>query len=84
MICSSGLFSNRFTWPTSGRQLLEYPLLARESQASREEEGWVETEAWCPRAVEASGRARGGRLPRVKPRVTDLSRSCCFLVRVLL
>lgn len=61
MGCSSGLFSNRFTWPTIGRQLPEYPLLARESQESREEGVWAETEAWCPRAVKASGRAGGGR-----------------------
>lgn len=84
MGCSSGLFSNRFTWPTSGRQLPEYPLLARESQESREEGGWAETEAWCPRAVKASGRAGGGRPPRVKRRVSDLPGSCCFSVRALL
>ena len=44
MICSSGLFSNRFTWPTRGRQLPEWrQLLARQSQESREEGGWAET-----------------------------------------
>ena len=84
MGCRSGLFSNRFTWPTGGRQLPEHPLLARESQESREEGGWAETGAWCPRAVKASGRAGGGRPPRVKRRLTDLPRSCCFLVRTLL
>ena len=56
----------------------------RDNPRSQERKGAGRRQALCPRAVEASGRARGGRLPRMKPRVTDLSRSCCFLVWVLL
>lgn len=66
-------------------RILKEAFLRGEGPRSQEEEGWwVETGAQVLGAVEASGRPGGGRLLRMKPRVTDLSRSNCLLVQILL
>ena len=55
------------------------------NQMTQGEEGWwVETEAWCSRYSGNTGRASRRKPHRVKPRVTDMFRSCCLLVQVLL
>ena len=82
--CSSDLFSNYFIWPTTGREFQEGLLLNERDPGVRERRrgGW--RQAQCPGAMEASGKPAGRRLHTVKPRVTDLSRSCCLLPQVLL
>ena len=57
----------------------------REEPRSQGEEGWwVEIGAQGPGCSGTSGRPAGRRPHRVKPRVTDLPRSSCLLVQVLL
>lgn len=66
------------TGNTSGRQLQGDPLLMREFQESgkRGGGGWRQRPD-APGSMEASGRAIGGGLHRVKGRVATMPRSCC-------
>ena len=68
----------------SGREFLADLLLKRGTQESGRGEVVGGDGPRAPGAVEASGRPAGKRPHRVKPRVTDLPRSSCLLVQVLL